>query len=194
MEERFISNGSWWLLVLLCAGCSSDGNSPKAASRSAGIDGGAASGPSEEGGFPNAVECNPADKLPDATAVANAGMGAKPTGQFTVVVESDPGIADHTVYRPDPIGTMKHPIVAWGNGGCSKDSTGFAEFLSELTSHGFLIIADGTPGGTTGVTLPRSRSRGCNGTSWTTKARRARECSSVIRAVSAARCGPSNGR
>jgi hypothetical protein len=59
--------------------------------------------------------------------VTDLGTGAKPTGRFDVVVEIDPGLAYHTVYRPDPIGMINHPIVAWGNGGCSKDSTGFAE-------------------------------------------------------------------
>jgi hypothetical protein len=37
------------------------------------------------------------------------------------------------------------PIVAWANGGCTKDGTFFGGFLMELASHGFLVIADGLP-------------------------------------------------
>ena len=39
------------------------------------------------------------------------------------------------------------PIVVWGNGGCGKNGTFFAEFLAEVASHGFLVVADGTPEG-----------------------------------------------
>ncbi|HET6335899.1 MAG TPA: hypothetical protein VFG30_21885 [Polyangiales bacterium] len=136
------------------AAAGSGGRSGAGGSAVAGT-GAAAAGAAGEAGAAGAagstvadVECNPADKTADAKPVTGLGTGAKPSGEFSVVVESDPGIADHTVYRPDPIGMIKHPILAWGNGGCSKDSSGFAEFLMQLTSQGILVIADGTPGGT----------------------------------------------
>jgi hypothetical protein len=37
--------------------------------------------------------------------------------------------------------------MLWGNGGCSADATGQAPFLTQLASHGVLVIASGTPGG-----------------------------------------------
>ncbi|MEV4171727.1 alpha/beta hydrolase [Nonomuraea sp. NPDC049709] len=43
---------------------------------------------------------------------------------------------------------MQLPIVAWGNGACRADGTWFENFLKELASHGFLVIANGRPGGT----------------------------------------------
>jgi dienelactone hydrolase len=101
------------------------------------------------------MACNPADKLPDAkpvTAAAVQATGMPSTGMFDVVVELDPGISDHTIWRPEPVGMIKHPILVWGMGACSNDSTSsggvFSEMLREMASHGILVIADGTPGGT----------------------------------------------
>lgn len=37
--------------------------------------------------------------------------------------------------------------MLWGNGACSADALGQAPFLTELASHGVLVIASGTPGG-----------------------------------------------
>lgn len=42
--------------------------------------------------------------------------------------------------------------MLWGNGGCSADATGQAPFLTELASHGVLVIASGTPGNGGGTT------------------------------------------
>lgn len=38
-------------------------------------------------------------------------------------------------------------MVAWGNGACRADGTWFENFLTEIASHGFLVIANGRPGG-----------------------------------------------
>lgn len=74
--------------------------------------------------------------------------GEPPSGPYEVIVEQDPDFATHTIYRP--VGATKMPIVVWGNGGCGKNGTFFAEFLTEVASHGFLIISDGTPEGGAG--------------------------------------------
>lgn len=74
------------------------------------------------------------------------GTGNPPSGPYEVVLEQDPDFNTHTIYRPVGV-TGKMPIVSWGNGGCTKDGTSFAEFLTELASHGFLVISDGAPGG-----------------------------------------------
>jgi hypothetical protein len=63
------------------------------------------------------------------------------------VIESDPGLATHTVYRPMMLADTKYPIVAWANGGCIKNGTMFSRFLLEIASHGFVIVADGKPNG-----------------------------------------------
>ncbi len=63
------------------------------------------------------------------------------------IVEGDPGLPDHTIYRPkdlSPFGKSNLlPVLAWGNGGCSSSSRMHANFLAEVASHGFLVIALG---------------------------------------------------
>jgi hypothetical protein len=99
------------------------------------------------GGSPTVdVPCNPADKGPDATPVANIGTGSKPAGMFATAVENDPGIADQTIFRPEPLGMIKHPILTWGNGACFKSNSQFTEFLLQFAAEGIVVIADGKPG------------------------------------------------
>lgn len=74
--------------------------------------------------------------------------GDPPTGPYEVVLEQDPDFATHTIYRP--VGATNMPIVVWGNGGCGKNGTFFAEFLAEVASHGFIVVSDGTPEGGAG--------------------------------------------
>jgi hypothetical protein len=71
--------------------------------------------------------------------------GAAPTGPFAVVVEHDPGLATHTIYRPRELSPDEHPVLVWGEGGCAKNGLMFPEYLSEIASHGFVVIADGPP-------------------------------------------------
>jgi dienelactone hydrolase len=71
------------------------------------------------------------------------------TGPFKAIMEVDPALPNHTVYRPDDmsaIGPVKLPIIAWGNGACSADGNSFRFFLTEIASHGYLAIASGPIG------------------------------------------------
>jgi hypothetical protein len=72
-------------------------------------------------------------------------VGAAPTGPFAVVVEHDPGLATHTIYRPRELSMDEHPVLVWGEGGCAKNGLLFPEYLSEIASHGFVVVADGPP-------------------------------------------------
>lgn len=72
--------------------------------------------------------------------------GNPPTGPYSVVVEHDPGLATHTIYRPTQLTMDKHPVLVWGEGGCANNGLMFPEYLSEIASHGFVVIADGPPG------------------------------------------------
>src|SRR5688572_26479617 len=74
-----------------------------------------------------------------------AQRGGPPTGPHAVVIEHDQGLATHTVYRPVTLGPSKHGVLVWGEGGCAKNGLTFPEFLTELASHGFVILADGPP-------------------------------------------------
>ena len=95
------------------------------------------------------AECDPKDKTPAPTAV-NTGFSGKPfTGAHEVVVETDPGISGVTIFRPKDLGPGKnYPIVAWGQGGCSKNGLDNREFQAEIASHGYLVFSDGAPNGT----------------------------------------------
>jgi hypothetical protein len=69
----------------------------------------------------------------------------------TVETNGDPGIKEGTIYRPTDLGgTEKYPIFVWGNGACSQDGTSNTAAMAELASHGYFVVADGTPKGSGG--------------------------------------------
>lgn len=86
-----------------------------------------------------------ASTITKLTAVDVQQTGKPPTGPFAVVVEHDPGLATHTIYRPRELTMDDHPVLVWGEGGCAKNGLMFPEYLSEIASHGFVVIADGPP-------------------------------------------------
>jgi dienelactone hydrolase len=69
------------------------------------------------------------------------------TGPYPAKFIVDPSLPKHTIYVPkEPPKGVKLPVIAWGNGACGTDGTGFANFLTEIASYGYLVIADGAPG------------------------------------------------
>jgi len=79
------------------------------------------------------------------TAIEADLIGKPPSGAYGVVIEHDPSLSTHTIYRPARLGAIKHPVMAWANGACKKSGLLFAEFLAEIASHGIVVIADGPP-------------------------------------------------
>lgn len=69
-------------------------------------------------------------------------------GPYKPVIETDSSLPGYTIYRPEKLGDLPHPVLVWGNGGCSRDGTYFSKFLLEVASHGFVAISDGSPNGT----------------------------------------------
>lgn len=69
------------------------------------------------------------------------------TGPFHALMIADASLPTHTIFRPEdlsPFGAKeKLPVIAWGNGGCANSPSGHLNFLSEVASHGFLLIAIG---------------------------------------------------
>lgn len=66
-----------------------------------------------------------------------SGSGAEPA-----IVHSEETLPTHTIYRPaDLQGT--YPVVLWGNGSCINSSFSYREFLAEVASHGFVVLAIG---------------------------------------------------
>jgi hypothetical protein len=87
----------------------------------------------------------PASDSPRIRVINVAQRGGPPTGPNPVVIEHDQTLATHTIYRPANLGSSKHGVLVWGEGGCAKNGLTFPEFLTEIASHGFVIIADGPP-------------------------------------------------
>jgi len=70
------------------------------------------------------------------------------TGPFPAILEQDPTLPTHTIYRPQDLSKIKGeklPIIAWGEGGCANNGLAHRNFLMEIASHGFLAIAIGPP-------------------------------------------------
>ena len=67
-------------------------------------------------------------------------------GPYPAIIETDPGIPGHVVYRPadlTPFGGGKLPVLAWGNGGCADDGTAHRFHLAQIASYGYLVVAAG---------------------------------------------------
>jgi dienelactone hydrolase len=69
------------------------------------------------------------------------------TGSYKALMASDDSLPTHTVFRPKELGALggkqKLPIVVWGNGACANSPWEHVNFLSEVASHGFLVVAIG---------------------------------------------------
>src|SRR5690606_17089527 len=68
------------------------------------------------------------------------------SGPYPALMEVDPALPDHVVYRPadlSALGAGKLGLFVWGNGGCADDGASSRLHLSEIASHGYLVIAPG---------------------------------------------------
>ena len=72
-----------------------------------------------------------------------------PTGKYAVVMEVDPTLPNHTIYRPADLAafpqTDKLPIVVMSGPGCDFDGDSYRPFWTEVASYGYLIVAVGKP-------------------------------------------------
>lgn len=84
-----------------------------------------------------------------AAALLPAAAGAEALsgtlGPYPVVMEQDPSLPDHTVYRPADLKAVpgKLPMIAFGNGGCANVGSAFKALLGEVASHGYVVTAPG---------------------------------------------------
>jgi len=69
------------------------------------------------------------------------------TGPYKAIMASDESLPTHTIFRPNDLSAAanksKLPIVVWGNGACANSPWEHVNFLSEIASHGFLVVAIG---------------------------------------------------
>jgi uncharacterized protein YciI len=70
------------------------------------------------------------------------------TGAYSAIMMTEPSLPTHTIFRPEditPFGKKnKLPVIAWGNGACYNSPWEHVNFLNEVASHGFLVVAIGT--------------------------------------------------
>jgi len=71
------------------------------------------------------------------------------SGPYKANYTEDASLPGHTIYAPKvpPPPSEKMPVIVWGNGACVAVGTMFYNFLNELSSYGFLIVANGKPNG-----------------------------------------------
>ncbi|MCR5877167.1 alpha/beta hydrolase [Phenylobacterium sp. J367] len=61
-------------------------------------------------------------------------------------MSEEPSLAGHTVYRPADLSKLdgrKLPVVVWGNGACVNAGNSFRNFLTEIASYGYVVVASG---------------------------------------------------
>jgi len=68
------------------------------------------------------------------------------SGPYPALMEVDPALPNHVVYRPaelSRVGEGRLGVFIWGNGACADDGASARLHLSEIASHGYLVIAPG---------------------------------------------------
>jgi len=101
----------------------------------------------------NEPECSTADRQTPTSisydrAVTRSEQKNPPSGAFGYAIEhATQTLPNHTIYRPDLSRANNIPIVVWGNGACSNVGTEQADFLLQIASNGYLVIANGGPFG-----------------------------------------------
>jgi dienelactone hydrolase len=113
--------------------------------------GGVAGSDGGSGGGGNPGTCTPSE-IVEANATGS--------GPHAVVIEtnSDDGIDEGTIFRPAELGGAEtYPILVWGQGACSRNGLANEAAMVEIASHGYFVVADGTPNGTGNRVMDRSQ-------------------------------------
>jgi hypothetical protein len=91
---------------------------------------------------PAAAQVNTPVQKPVSRVVKDGG-----TGRYKAIIIQEVSLPTHTVFRPEDLkyfGSInKLPVIAWGNGACASSPWEHLNFLSEVASHGFLVVAIG---------------------------------------------------
>ena len=69
------------------------------------------------------------------------------TGPYKAIMMEEASLTTHTIFRPQDLSKFDKknllPVIVWGNGGCANSPSGHINFLNEVASQGFLIVAIG---------------------------------------------------
>jgi len=70
------------------------------------------------------------------------------SGPYKAVMTEEKGLPNFTIYRPENLKAAAKtegplPVILFANGGCSRISLSYANYLTEIASHGYVIAAVG---------------------------------------------------
>ena len=66
------------------------------------------------------------------------------SGKFKAKALEDPSLPGHTIFAPTQIPSGKKlPLLLWGNGGCMGLGQTHGNVLTDIASHGYVVIANG---------------------------------------------------
>lgn len=69
------------------------------------------------------------------------------TGAYKAIMTEVEGLKEHTVFCPQDLSQFnaEHPmpVLVWGNGACANSPWEHMNFLNEIASHGYLVLATG---------------------------------------------------
>ena len=81
------------------------------------------------------------------------------SGPYKATMVAEPALPEHLVYAPAdlaPFAARKLPVVIWGNGSCLYAGNRYRQFLTEIASHGYLVVTGGPMGGVEQEVGPQS--------------------------------------
>ncbi len=69
------------------------------------------------------------------------------TGPYRAIMVGDETLQTHTIFKPADLSAFGKknplPVLVWGNGGCANNPREHINFLNEIASQGFIVIAIG---------------------------------------------------
>ena len=95
------------------------------------------------GGNAQKPNATPEVSLPTAQRVLENGG----SGDFKAVMFEDSTLKAHTIFCPKDLSKFSKenplPVLVWGNGACNNSPHEHVNFLNEIASHGYAVIATG---------------------------------------------------
>ncbi|MDO5442676.1 MAG: alpha/beta hydrolase [Bacteroidia bacterium] len=84
---------------------------------------------------------------PEETATETRVLEEGGTGAYKAVMVTEPSLEAHTIFRPADLTQFGKknplPVLVWGNGACTNSPWEHVNFLNEIASHGFIVVATG---------------------------------------------------
>ena len=69
------------------------------------------------------------------------------TGAYKAILKADPTLPEHTIFVPQDLSAFNAskplPVLVWGNGACANSPFEHMNFLNEIASNGYIVLATG---------------------------------------------------